>query len=174
MLTSLGKLYVGLLRVMMAGAAVYIGLMMATIIYITLFRAFGWGYSRFAFTFIEFGFIYVLMLGSPWMIRTRGHVYIELLTAIVPDGVRNILSRFVALLCAAICFVLAYYTGQLAWNDFIFNEYDQLRAQLDIQRWIVSGAMPVGFGFMSIEFIIFIFARETMHSGDAGVVGEDA
>jgi C4-dicarboxylate transporter DctQ subunit len=159
---------------MMAAAALYLGLMMVAIIYFSSFRVLGWSYTPFAFTFVEFGFIYVLMLGTPWMVRTRGHVYIELLTAAVPDGARKILSRVVASLCVLVCLLLAYYTGKLAWSDFIFNEYDQLRADLDIPRWVVSGAMPLGFGLMSVEFFIFVVSREPLHSGQAGVVGEEA
>lgn len=166
--------YTGLLRLMMAAAAVYIGLIMVAIVYITMSREFGWSYSRYIFPAIEFGFIYILALGSPWMVRTRGHVFIELLTAAVPDRVRNVMSRTVAGLSCLICAGLAYYTAKATYGQFLFDEYDQLRADLDIPVWIVSGAIPVGFGLMAVEFALFVFASDPMHSGKAGVVGEDA
>lgn len=169
LLRQIDKWYRRLLWLMMALSAIYIGLMMVTIVYATIFRYFGWTYSHYTFTFIEYGFLYSLMLGSPWLVRNRGHVYIEIVTAAVPDRVRNVLSRFVALLCAFVCFVLAWYFGVLAFDDFVTTKYDELRAQLDIQRWIVTSVLPLGFGLMGVEFTRFIFARETMHTGEAGV-----
>jgi len=169
LLRQIDKWYRRLLWLMMATAAVYIGLIMVAIVYSTMFRYFGWSYSPYTFTFIEYGFIYSLMLGSPWLVRHRGHVYIEILTAAVSDRVRNVLSRFVAFLCAFVCFVLAWYMGALAYEDFVTSKYDELRAQLDIQRWIVTSALPLGFGLMAVEFTRFIFARVTMHTGEAGV-----
>jgi TRAP-type C4-dicarboxylate transport system permease small subunit len=163
---------VGLLRLMAAAAALYVGLMMLAIVYYTSFRALGWRYEPAAFVFIEYGFIYVLMLGGPWLVRVRGHIHIELLTASVSPGVRNVLSRTVSGLCVLTCLALGWYTGVLAWDDYTGNTYDELRAQLDIKRWIVTGSMPVGFGLMGIEFLRFVFGRELLHSGKAGVRGE--
>jgi TRAP-type C4-dicarboxylate transport system permease small subunit len=172
MIARIAWAYERLLWLLMALASVYVGLMMVAIVYFTSFRAFGWSYNPHAFTFIEYGFIYVLMAGGPWLVRTKGHVYIELLTAAVPAGVRNYLSRGVALLCVIICLGLAYFTGLLAITDYTTNEYDQLRAQFDLKRWVVTGAMPIGFGLMGIEFLRYVFGRETLHTGKAGVAGE--
>lgn len=157
---------------MMAAAALYVGLMMLAIVYYTSFRALGWPYEPAAFVFIEYGFIYVLMLGGPWLVRVRGHIHIELLTASVPPGVRNPLSRAVSGLCLLTCLALAWYTGVLAWDDYTGNTYDELRAQLDIKRWIVTGSMPLGFGLMGVEFVRFVFGRQLLHSGKAGLSGE--
>jgi len=168
----IGRLYRGLLRLMMAAAALYVGLMMAAIVYYTTFRSLGWRYEPAAFVFIEYGFIYVLMLGGPWLVRTKGHIHIELLTAAVPPRVRNVLSRAVSALCVLICLALAWYTGVLAWDDYSGNKYDELRAQLDIKRWIITSSMPLGFGLMGIEFLRYVFGRELLHSGKAGVTGE--
>jgi C4-dicarboxylate transporter, DctQ subunit len=157
---------------MMAAAALYVGLMMVAIVYYTTFRSLGWRYQPGAFVFIEYGFIYVLMLGGPWLVRTKGHIHIELLTAAVPPRVRGVLSRAVSALCVLICLALAWYTGVLAWDDYSGNKYDELRAQLDIKRWIITSSMPVGFGLMGIEFLRYVFGRDLLHSGKAGVTGD--
>lgn len=160
------RYYTLALRIMMGAAAAYIGLMMATIVYFTVFRAVGLPYSDYSHTVIEYGFIYVLMLGTPWLVRTRGHVYIELVTGALSPRGRNIWSRVVAGLSAVVCLVLGWYTGVLTVHDFINSEYDQLRGQLDIQRWIVIGAMPIGFGLMGIEFLRYVFGPRPMHTGE--------
>jgi C4-dicarboxylate transporter DctQ subunit len=172
MLKTLGRLYERLLWLMMAAASVYVALMMFSIVYFAVFRALGWRYNPYTFPFIEYGFIYVLMLGGPWLVRTRGHIHIELLTAAVPDKVRVVLSRSVAVLSALTCFALAWYTGVLTVDDFTGNRYDELRAQLDIKRWIITVSMPVGFGLMGIEFLRYVFGKQLLHTGKAGLAGE--
>jgi len=172
MLRTLGRLYEGLLRLMMAAATLYVGMMMLGIVYYTAFRALGWSYSPYTFPLIEYDFVYVLMLGGPWLVRTRGHIHIELLTAAVPERVRKALSRLVAGLCVLTCLVLAWYTGVLTVEDFTGNRYDELRAQLDLKRWIITVSMPIGFGLMGIEFLRYVFGREILHTGKAGLAGE--
>ena len=120
---TLDRGYSAIVKGMMGLAAIYVGLMMVVIIYYTTFRSLGWSYNPYSFVFIEYGFLYVLMLGCPWMVRQRAHVYIELLTAAMPDGPRRLLSRLICLTCAAVCAVLAVYTGLLAWEDSSWNRF---------------------------------------------------
>lgn len=174
MLKMLDRLYGHLLLGLMGIAALYIGAIMFTILYITAFRTFGWPYSPFSLVFIEYGFIYILFLGSPWLIRNRGHVYIELLTAAISERSRKVLSRAIAATCALICLVWAYYSLRLVLEDMDFDRYDELRAQLDIKRWWLTVAFPIGFLLMAGEFVRYVFVREPMHTGLAGVASERA
>jgi len=158
---------------LMALAALYVGLIMVAIIYMTTFRALGWSYEPMTFVFIEYGFVYILFLGSPWLIRTRGHVYIEMLTAAVPDIVRIYLSRLIALAGTAVCLAWAWYTGQLFLEHFEDPMlFDELRAQFSIRLWVSTAAFPFGFILMAIEFARFIFTKEPMHLGYAGVASD--
>ncbi len=172
-LRAVERAWAGLLWAMMALAALYVGFIMLAIVYVTIFRSAGWEYNQFVFTLIEYGFLYILFLGSPWLVRTRGHVYIELLTAAVPERNRAVLSRGIAGLCAAICLVWVWYT----WGIFLEHAedalaFDELRDDRGMRLWTVTVAYPVGFLFMAIEFLRFVFGRQTMHSGEAGVGNE--
>jgi C4-dicarboxylate transporter, DctQ subunit len=176
MLQFLGKidrLWGRVLWLLMAIAAIYVGLIMVAIIYITSFRYFGFSYAALTTTFIEYGFIYILFLGSPWMVRNRGHVFIEMLTAAVSPGVRDVLSRFIALAATIVCLIWAWYT----WRLFLERiddvmAFDELRAQQDIRLWVSTVAFPIGFFLMGVEFTRFIFAKDTMHTGLAGVAND--
>lgn len=168
MLRTIDKYYTLLLRAMMALAALYLGLMMVSIIYFTTFRTLGLSYTGYAFIFIEYGFVYCIMLGSPWIVRQRGHIYIEIITAAVPDRVRDRLSRVIALLCVVVFAILAWYSGALALEDWRIGELD-VRGSRDIPRWIVMVAMPVGFGLMAVEFARFVAGSELLHTGETGV-----
>jgi len=114
-----------------------------------------------------------MFLGSPWMVRNRAHVFIEMLTAAVSPRIRDILSRFIALAAAAVCLLWAWYTWVIFLEQFDDTmRFDELRAQLDIRLWVSTIAFPIGFAAMGIEFARFIFTAETMHVGLAGVANE--
>lgn len=168
MIQTIDRYYTLLLRGMMALAALYLAAIMVAILYFTTFRGLGIPYSGTSFIFIEYGFLYMMMLGSPWLVRIRGHVYIEIVTAAVPDTVRPWMSRIVAGLAAIACLLLAIYTGDVFWQDWVNTEID-VRGSTDIPRWIATISMPLGFGLMTIEFLRFVFGRDTMHTGEAGV-----
>ncbi len=175
MLTLIDRIWGGLLWALMGLASIYVGLIMVAIIYMTTSRFFGFTYNQFTFTFIEYGFLYILFLGSPWLVRNRGHVYIEMLTAAVPDRIRVILSRMIAIVAAVTCLIWTWYTWQIfleRWDDGML--FDELRAQLDIRLWVSTLAFPLGFFLMGVEFVRFVFTKEPMHTGLAGIGSDHA
>ena len=175
LLRSVDRAWAGLLWLMMACAAGYVGFIMLAIVYMTVFRTAGWDYNQFVFTLIEYGFIYILFLGSPWLVRTRAHVYIELLTAAVPERSRAVLSRGIAVACALICLVWLWYTFRI-FIDHVHDPlaFDELRAERGMRLWTTSIAFPLGFLGMAVEFLRYVVGRETMHSGTAGLGNERA
>ncbi|MDP6927927.1 MAG: TRAP transporter small permease [Rhodospirillales bacterium] len=175
MLSQIDRIWGGLLWALMGLAAIYTGLIMVAIIYMTTSRFLGFTYNDFTITFIEYGFLYILFLGSPWLIRTRGHVYIEMLTAAVPDGFRIVLSRLIAIVAAAICLIWTWYTWQIFMEQLDDTMgFDELRGQLDIRLWVSTIAFPLGFFLMGLEFLRFVFTKEPMHTGLAGIASDHA
>ncbi len=158
----------------MAAAALYIGAMLLMIVYLTVFRSAGWAYSPYAFLLIEYGFIYTLFLGSPWLIRHRSHVYIEMLTAALAPNWRTRLSRLIVGVCGAVCIIWAWYSGHMAYWDYVNLTYDEVRSQLDVPRWITTVAFSIGFLLMGIEFLRYVFTPSAMHGGVAGIASERA
>jgi len=172
-LKKIDEAWAGILWLGMAIASVYIGLIMVSIIYITTFRFFSAAYNVYTTSFIEYGFVYIMFLGSPWMVRNRAHVFIEMLTAAVSPRVRDYLSRIIAFAAAAVCLIWAWYTWTIFLEQFEDTmRFDELRAQLDIRLWVTTIAFPIGFFAMGVEFARFIFTAQTMHVGLAGVANE--
>ena len=175
MLKVADRIWSRFLWLLMAGAALYVALILGAIMYQTIFRTMGWHYSPLGFVLVEYGFVYALFLGSPWLIRERGHIYIEILTAMLGPRARAVLSRSIATLCATICFIWMWYSLQLLLEQYDDPmSYDELRAQFDIRSWVGTAAFPFGFLLMGIEFSRFIFSREPMHTGMAGIASERA
>jgi TRAP-type C4-dicarboxylate transport system permease small subunit len=128
-------------------------------------------WSSHVFTFAEFGLLYIVMAASPWLVRLRGHVFIEIVTALLPPAVQRPFSRFVSAICVLICLVLVWFTFGAAAKAYEFGDAEM--RSLDMPKWLLLGAMPIGFGLMAVQFSRFIFGPYTMHTGQAGV-HEDA
>jgi len=119
------------------------------------------------FTSTEYGVLYMTMLGAPWLVRKRGHVHIELLTAALPEPPQRLVSRLVALGCVLVC-------GYLAWRGLLLVQTNIARNDFDVRayfypRWLLTIAFPLSFGLMAVEFARFVVGRELLHSGEAGI-----
>ncbi len=127
------------------------------------------GIQPFAWLFLstEYALLYITMLGAPWLVRKRGHVHIELVTAALPGPARRALSRIVAGLCVLVCVILAWKGADLVSTNIARNDFD-VRAYFT-PKWWLTLAFPVAFGLMAIEFARFVFGHELMHSGEAGI-----
>jgi hypothetical protein len=40
---------------------------------------------------------------------------------------------------------------------------------LDMPKWLLLVSMPICFSLMGVNFLRFVFGKETLHTGEAGV-----
>jgi C4-dicarboxylate transporter, DctQ subunit len=123
-----------------------------------------WGWL---FLSTEYGMFYMTLLGAPWLVRQRGHVHIEMLTATLPAKLLPMFSRLVSLLTCLICAILALKGVELVMLNLERGDFD-VRAYF-FPSWILSMAFPISFGLMAIEFGRMVFGQQLLHSGVAGV-----
>jgi len=164
---TLTRVYDALLNLMAFLAAATLVWLMISVVVSVAMRNFGLQPFAWLFTSAEYGLLYMTMLGAPWLVREKGHVHIELVTAALPPNVRRIVSRAVALACVAVSLILAWYGLQLVLTNIERNNFD-VRAYY-YPRWLLTITFPIAFSFMAIEFARFVFGRELMHSGEAGI-----
>jgi len=148
-------------------AGVYLVAIMFGIVFQATARSFGVSGSSHIFTFSEYGLLYIVMGASPWLVRIKGHVFIEMFTAALPRDMGRIFSRFVSLLCVVICLTLFWYALQNTIKAYNFGDADM--RSLDMPKWLLLGSMPVCFGLMALNFLRFVLGEETLHTGEAGV-----
>lgn len=161
------RVYDGLVTLMaLVAATMLVWLMVSTVVSVGMRNA---GLQPFAwlFTSSEYALLYMTMLGAPWLVRRKGHVHIELVTAALPPPARRLLSRTVALGCVFICAILA-------WKGFDLVQINLARSDYDVRayyfpRWLLTIAFPISFGLMAVEFARFAFGPELLHSGEAGI-----
>ncbi len=161
------RIYDGVLFGMAIIAGLLLVWLMLSVITSVLMRNVGLQPFAWLFTSAEYGLLYMTMLGAPWLVREKGHVHIELVTAALPVGLRRIVSRTVAGACVLVCLILAWQGADLVLTNIERGDYDT-RAYY-FPRWMLTIAFPLSFGMMVIEFSRFVFGPELMHSGEAGI-----
>jgi C4-dicarboxylate transporter, DctQ subunit len=138
------------------------GLLMAamtvTITLDVVLRNLGYQSSAHFFTFSEYALLMIPCLGAPWLVREKGHIYVEILLMHLGPRGRKALTRFIGAACIAVCLVVAWYGFDVAIRDFIGNEKDV--RSLDMPRWMVVGWIPLAFLMMAVEFARFLWRGE--------------
>lgn len=148
-------------------AGVYLVAIMLGIVFQATARTIGYSGSSHVFTFAEYGLLWIAMAASPWLAREKGHVFIELFTAAVPRRNAALVSRCVSALCVVICLVLMWFTWEATAKAWRFGDADM--RSVDMPKWLLLGAMPICFGLMAVQFSRFVWGRDTLHTGAAGV-----
>jgi len=148
-------------------AGIYLVVIMFGIVFQASARTFGYSGSSHIFTFTEFGLLYIAMAGSPWLVREKGHVFIEMLSAAMPAKILPTYSRIVSIIAIIVCLMFVWYSGEATLKSWGRGDADM--RSVDMPRWALLGTMPICFGLMAIQFARFVFGPNILHSGEAGV-----
>jgi TRAP-type C4-dicarboxylate transport system permease small subunit len=158
-LTPISRAYDAVLYGMAWLAGVLMVAMMAMIVADVALRNLGYQSSAHFFTFTEYFLLLIPLLGAPWLVREKGHIYIEVLVAALPVALQRRLVLAVILACIAVAAVLAWYGGAITLQDFASNEKDV--RSFDMPRWMLMASMPLSFGMMALEFARLLVRGES-------------
>jgi C4-dicarboxylate transporter, DctQ subunit len=153
------KAYDALLYGMAYVAGFLMAAMMTVIFVDVVLRNLGFQSSAHFFTFTEYGLLAIPCLGAPWLVREKGHVYVEMLLMQLGPRARRVLTMAIGVTCVAVCAVLAWYGLGVTIGDFVNNEKDV--RSLDMPRWAVVGFIPLSFAMMAVEFARFVARGES-------------
>ena len=157
-LTLISKAYDAMLYGMAIAAGFLMAAMMVVICLDVVLRNLGYQSSAHFFTFTEYALLAVPCLGAPWLVREKGHIYVEILLMYLKPRPRKLLTCVIGGVCIAVCAILAWYGFEVTISDFLQNEKDV--RSLDMPRWMVVGFIPLSFAMMGIEFLRFVVRRE--------------
>lgn len=132
-----------------AAGLLMVGMFATTMIDVTL-RNLGFQSSAHFFTFTEYALLLVPMLGSPWLVREKGHIYVEIVIGAFGPRARRRLLQLITAASIAVCLVLAWYGFEVAWRNFWAGDKDV--RTLDLPRWALVVWVPLAFAMMAVEF----------------------
>ena len=146
-----------------------VAMMAATFVDVVL-RNLGYQSSAHFFTFTEYALLVMPCLGAPWMVREKGHVYVEILLMTLPPAVRRRFTMLVGVACVAVCAVLAWYGFEVTLRNYTLKDVDV--RSMDMPRWLIVVFIPIAFSMMAIEFGRFLWRGENF-LGALGGQAED-
>src|SRR5260221_11114328 len=143
----------------MAWAAGFLMAAMMVVIFVdVVLRNLGYQSSAHFFTFTEYALLAVPCLGAPWLVREKGHIYVEIIFMHLKPRARRWMMRFIGVACIAVCLVIAWYGFGVTLADFRGAERDV--RSFDMPRWLVVGWIPLAFLMMAIEFARYLWRVE--------------
>jgi C4-dicarboxylate transporter DctQ subunit len=163
----IAALYWRLLELLAIVAGVLLSAMAFAIVVDVVMRNLGIQPPAHTLTLTEYGLLYVTMLGAPWLVREKGHVYIELVTAAVGPRTRFWLTRVVYALCVLTCALIFWFSLEVTIDHYQRHVIDV--RSFDMPRWLLTASIPLSFGLMIVEFGRFLLGFDTMHAGQAGI-----
>ena len=124
--------------------------MFAAIVVDVVLRNLGWQSSAHLFTFTEYALLMVPCFGAPWLVREKGHVFVEIVLNALRPAARRRLLLAIGVVCIVVCLVLAWYGVQVSLRNFELGDKDV--RSFDAPRWALVACIPIGFFFMATEF----------------------
>ena len=116
----------------------------------------------FIMTTFEYILLWFTMLAAPYLLRIKGHVFIDAVTQFLPSLLKKIVAKIVYLLCIIGCCIYGYHLLGLLVEAIQSGELDMRSYEVPI--WLLFVPMPLCFFLCVIEFMRFLFGVDDMYS----------
>ena len=166
--------YNALINALRIGAGVIVFTIFVLICVDVLLRLLGgyvglqpWTYSV---PIVEYGLLWFAMLAAPYLVRIKGHVFIEALIAIVPPTTQWVMAKLAYSGCILAASVFAWYSWGVLVDAIQHGTLD-IRAE-EIPLWLLVLPLPFCFALVAIEFVRFLIGIDSLY-GDRTDVKEN-
>jgi len=149
---------------MAIGAGIAISTATFLIILDVLMRITGFQPLLFVLTVVEYILLYFTMLAAPYLLRIKGHVFIDAVTQFMPPAVKRVIAKLVYLACLIACCIYGYQLVNLLVEAIQSGEIDM--RSMEIPAWILFVPMPVCFFMCALEFLRYLIGIDDMYSQD--------
>jgi TRAP-type C4-dicarboxylate transport system permease small subunit len=110
---------------------------------------------------VEYGLLWFAMLAAPQLVRTKGHVFIDAITQLLPARIQYWLAKLVYVICIASSLTFCGYSAQLLIVAFSSGEVD-IRA-VDMPLWLLLAPLPFTFALVALEFGRYLVGIDDMY-----------
>jgi TRAP-type C4-dicarboxylate transport system permease small subunit len=154
------------------GGTVAVGLLLAAVLVIcqmVFVRYVLRGSAIWQHEFVTFSLIGATFIGAPYVLLTRGHVYVDLVPHYLGERARFVLALLAGLITLVFCVTLAGY-GFAFWYQAWSNDW-HAETVWRPPLWIPYFAVPLGMGLLALQSLAGILAlltgREAPFAGGA-------
>lgn len=99
-----------------------------------------------------------IFLASPYCLRTKGHVAVDLLGHILPAGTRRALRIFLGLIGLAVCIYLTVMGAEKFWE--VFHTGERSNSLWKPYMWPLYLSVPVGLGLTAVQYVVELIAPD--------------
>lgn len=161
----LSNLYNRLINFFRILAGVVVFLIFVMIVVDVLMRISGLQPWTYISSTVEYGLLWFTMLAAPWLVRIKGHVFIDAITVMLPSAVQKVLAKIVYLICIAVSVTIAIFSFELLVAAISSGEIDP-RGE-DMPLWTLLMPIPLGFSFVAVEFLRYLIGIDDMYGKGA-------
>ena len=144
----------------LAGILIFISFVMI-VVDVTM-RIVGFKPPAFTSATVEYILLWFAMLAAPWLVRIKGHVFIDAVTQFLPALLQTIVAKIVYVICIVSSSIYCVHAMGLflsAWEKDMVDV-----RSVDMPQWILFGPMPVCFFFVATEFARYLIGLDDMYS----------
>ncbi len=157
----LAAAYDWLLNALAVFSGVLLAIIAAAVIADVIIRNIGFQPPAHTSAFVEYSLLYITLLASPWLLRKRGHVCIEVVIGALGPRAKRVAASVTYVACLATCLVLLYYSVDLTALNWTRGGAD-IRS-FDMPRWALFAPMPLSFAMMAIEFLRYLLGYDSLY-----------
>jgi len=99
----------------------------------------------------EYTLLYIVFLGTAWVLKREAHVKMDLIVKYLPPGIQNRVDIATSILGAMVCFVITWVGADVTWSYFqrSIPSVQILRTPL----FIIFAIIPIGSFFLFVQFL---------------------
>lgn len=110
---------------------------------------------------VEYGLLWFTMLAAPYLVRIKGHVFIDAVTQLLPPAIQRVLAKAVYLICVSTSVIFFFYSLRLLIEAIVSDQIDT-RGE-DMQLWLLLLPIPISFFLVALEFGRFLIGWDSMY-----------
>lgn len=163
-MNRLSILYTRLIEGLAALAGVTVAAVCLLIVYDVIARNLGLQPPASTVALTEYALLYFTMAAAPWLVRTRGHIVVEVLHSRLTGNMRRVADKLTLFICIGTSGVIALLAAVLAIEAFSRGEVE-IRSLAMPRGWLFM-PLAVGFALMTSEFVRLLMRGEAVHDPD--------
>jgi len=149
---------------LISGLAALAGLIIAAvcllIVYDVIARNLGLQPPASTVALTEYAMLYFTMAAAPYLVRTRGHIVVEIVYQRITPAARRGLDIFILILCMLVSLTVATLASLLLVEALGRGEIEV--RSLDVPRWILFAPLVAGFTLMATEFLRLLLKSDSV------------
>ncbi len=147
----LGRWYTRLIEGLAALAGLMIAGICLLIVWDVIARNLGLQPPASTVALTEYALLYFTMAAAPWLVRTRGHIVVEVLHSRLGGGSRAVVDKIILAICLVVSATVSVLAVLLMIEALQRGEVE-IRS-LNMPRALLFAPLAIGFGLMATEFL---------------------